>query len=88
MGLVVVVLFAAQNAEAPVELLHKEEAHHLVRERHFRERYFVVGPLINGRGEAIGAADDEHQVGCHGIEFLLQEVGVLCGGKGFALFVE
>ena len=64
--MIVVVLFVVirltfNNSTGAIDLLGEDESDHLVRERHPRERNFLIGTLVQGRGEAIGAADDEYQ---------------------------
>ena len=38
-----------EDGERAVELLGKDDAHHLVRERHLAQREFVVGAVIHIR---------------------------------------
>ena len=48
MGSGVVVGFVVEDGEGSVELLHEEEAYHLVVEGHLRQGYLVVGGGIDG----------------------------------------
>ena len=56
-----VIGFPLDDGAGTVELFGEDEAHHLVREGHGRERELFVGTLIDGGREPIGAADDEDQ---------------------------
>ena len=51
--------FALKDSEGTIELLDKNQSHHLVAEGHGRERDFGVGAVVHLLCEAIRAADDE-----------------------------
>ena len=60
-----------QYRQGAVELLGKDDAHHLVREGHARERYLALCSGIHGIGEAIGATNHEYEAAGHGVHALL-----------------
>ena len=59
--LFVMIWLTLDDGAGTVELFGEDESYHLVGEREARQGYLFVGPLIDGRGEAVGASDDEHQ---------------------------
>ena len=74
--------------QGAIELLGKDDAHHLVREGHARERYFALCSGIHGIGETVGTTDDEHQSFGYGVHALLQPVGKSYGSELLAALVE
>ena len=56
-----VIRFAAHDGHGPVNLLDEEKPHHLVCERHARERQLGVGTLVDLFRESVRTADDENQ---------------------------
>ena len=59
--LFVMIWLSLDDGAGTVELFGEDESYHLVGERETRQGYLFVGTLIDGRGEAVGASDDEHQ---------------------------
>ena len=59
---VVVVGLAAEDGSGTVYLLDNEQAHHLVRECHARQRKHAVATVVDGLAEAVRTTDNEHKV--------------------------
>ncbi len=70
-----VVGFAAYDGHGAVELLHEDKAHHLVGERHFRQRQFLLGCGIDIIGETVRTSDDENQTVGEGVHFIGHPIG-------------
>ena len=56
-----VILLPFYDRTRAIELLHEDEAHHLVGEREARERDLLVGARIDRLGEAVGPSDGEDE---------------------------
>ena len=56
-----VILLPFYDRTRAIELLHEDEAHHLVGEREARERDLLVGARIDRLGEAVGSSDGEDE---------------------------
>ena len=69
--LLVVILLPFYDCTRAIELLHEDEAHHLVGEREARERDLLVGTRIDRLGEAVGSSDGEDEAARRG-SLLLQ----------------
>ena len=54
-----VVGFVVEDGEGAIELFGKEQAYHLVGERHLRKRDHFIAPFVHRRGEAVRTADNE-----------------------------
>lgn len=52
------------NGMRPVQLLQENKPNHLVRECHRRQRYLVIGSVIDSFVKPIRAAYQEHQSLC------------------------
>ena len=63
-----VVGFAAEDGHGAVELLHKQQADHLVAERHLAEADLGIRTLINRLAEPVRTADYERQTPCGGVQ--------------------
>ena len=87
MHLLVVIGFALDDGAGAVELFGEDEAYHLVGEGEARQGYLLVGTLIDGRGEAVGASDDEDEAP-GGLLFLLQPAGQFDAAVLVAVLVE
>ena len=77
-----------QDSECPVELLHKDEANHLMRECHLRKRNLFLRSLINLRSESVRATDDEHQSLVYRMHLAFYPVGKLDGAELLAMLIE
>ena len=85
--LFVVIWLSLDDGAGTVELFGEDESYHLVGERETRQGYLFVGPLIDGRGEAVGTSDDEYQsAGCGTL--VLQPLGEVGAGALLAPFVQ
>ena len=82
-----VVGFALDNSTGAIDLLCENKANHLVGESHARERELFVGTLIDGRGETVGASDDEDQT-AGGVAFLFQPTGELHAAVLVSVLIE
>ena len=52
---------SGKNRHGPVDLLHEDEADHLMRKRHLRHRNLFMSRPVHLLRKAVRAADDEHQ---------------------------
>ena len=59
--LLMVIGFALEDGERPVQLFCKNRSYHLVGEGHLGERHLGVGPGIDLGRKAVRPADDEDQ---------------------------
>lgn len=50
-----------QNGIGPVQLLHKKQADHLVRESHPRKRKLIIGPVVNRLVKPVRTTDYKNQ---------------------------
>ena len=55
------ILLTFEDGAGSVELFGEDEAHHLVGEGHQGEGHHLLGAVVDGFGEAVGAADDEDE---------------------------
>ena len=86
--LLVMVWLAFQDCHGTIELFYAEESHHLMGERHLGETDFLAGGGIDGRGESVGAADDEDETtGACGLT-LLEILAETYAGELATAFVE
>ena len=85
--LFVMIWLSLDDGAGTVELFGEDESYHLVGERETRQGYLFVGTLIDGRGETVGASDDEHQSA--GILLLLfKPAGQFHAAVFVAVFIE
>lgn len=82
-----VVGFALDDGAGTVELLGEDQANHLVGKGEAGEGELLVGTLIDGGGEAIGAANDKDQATGR-LLLLLQPAGKLHAAQLKAVLVE
>ena len=81
------VRFTLDNCAGPVELLGKDQAHHLVGEGHLREGELLVGTGIDTVRKSVRATNDEDQP--TGSLLLLREpAGKVDAAQFDAVFVE
>ena len=83
-----VVGFAFEDGHGAIALLHEEEAHHLMGERHLGERNLFFGQRVDFWRKTIGAANDKDQAAGARCHALLQIFGIFNGAKFAAAFVE
>ena len=83
-----VVGFAADDGLGAVELLDEEEADELMGEGEGGEGELLGGGGADGRGEAVGSADDEDEAAGRGGLFLLQPAGELQGAHLEAVLIK
>ena len=76
-----------QDAHCPVELLCEDEAYHLVRESHLRERNLFLCRSVYGRRESVGTAYDENQP-LDRVHLPFYPGGELDGAEFFAVLVK
>ena len=86
-GLLVVIGLAFDDGAGAVDLFGEDKAYHLVGEGHLREGELFVGAGIDGRGEAVGASDDEDEP-AGGVALLFEPAGKLDAAQLTAMFVE
>lgn len=85
--LFVVIGLAPEDGHCAIDLLNEEEADHLMRERHLRERDLAVGPIVDFGRKAVRTAYYEiHILPCR--HPFLQIVGKLYGAVFFSVLVE
>lgn len=82
-----VIRLSADDGAGSIELFGEDKPHHLVGERQSRERQFLVGTRIEGRGEAVRAADDEDQA-ARGLLSALKPRGQFYAAQFLAVLVE
>ena len=70
---------AVQDAHGPVELLHEDEAHHLMGEGHAREGDFLLRRFVHPPGKTVRAAHHEDQPFADGVHLPLH---ILCKFHG------
>ena len=72
--LLVVVGLVVEDGEGAIELFGKEQADHLMGERHLRKRDHFIASFVHRRGEAVRPADDEDQTAGAGSHALYQRI--------------
>ena len=82
------VRFVVEDGEGAVELLHEEEAYHLVVEGHLRQGYLVVGGGIDGGGKAKSPSHDKGKGAGAGVHLFLQVLREAHGSVLLAVLVE
>ena len=85
--LFVMIWFTLDDGAGTIELFGEDESYHLVGERETRQGYLFVGTLIDGRGKAVGASDDEHQ-SAGTLLLLLKPAGKLHTAVFMAMLIE
>ena len=85
--LFVVVGLAFDNGAGAVDLFGEDEADHLVGEGEAGEGELLVGAGIDGRGEAVGASDDEDEA-AGGVALLFEPAGQFDAAEFVPMFVE
>ena len=81
------ILLALEDGARSVQLLHENEPHHVVGERHARQRYLVVGTLVDCLGETVRAAYHQHEVAPRGLP-LAEPLGEVDASPLFATLIE
>ena len=81
------VRLALQNREGAVKLLDEDEPHHLVAERHGRERQFGIGTVVHLLCETVWSPDDEHEAFGARSHLFFKALGELDRGVLLAVFV-
>ncbi len=84
----VMVGFMPQDGKGAIELLHKDEPHHLVVERHRRKRNLVGGCLIDARGKAKCSTHDENHLTDAAVHLFLQIFGETYRGMLAPMLVQ
>ena len=59
--LIMVIRQVVYDCVRSVELFHEQQAYHLVREGHLRERQFLMRGVVNLGGKAVRAANNEYK---------------------------
>ena len=88
MALLMMVGLTFEDGESPVKLFHKDQSYHLVGEGHGRERQFGLGFGVDLGGEAVGAANHEHQPFRAGGRRFFEVFGKCRGAVLTAMLVE
>ena len=70
-----VVGLVVEDGEGAIELFGKEQAYHLMGERHLRKRDHFIAPFVHRRGEAVRTADNENQTAGAGSHALVEPRG-------------
>ena len=87
-GSIMVIRLSADDCESPIDLLNKEQTHHLVAESHLRERYLSLSSLIDTRRKAVRATDEQDKTLRYRLQFLLHPLAEVAAGHLLAAFVE
>ena len=82
-----VIRFTFYNSARAIDGLGEDEAHHLVGEGHPGERNLLVGAVVDGLRETVGAADDEHQPAGRSL-FPFQPLGKLHAAEFLSVLIH
>ena len=74
--------------QGTIELLGKDDAHHLMREGHLRQGDLALGKTVDLGREAIGTTDDKDKAAAHGIHTLLKPLGEATRGELLTTLIE
>ena len=80
--------FAPEDGHGAIELLHEEQAHHLMAERHAGKGHFLAGTLVDSGGETVGSTHHKHQPPRPGGATAFHVAGKFYGAKLLAAFIK
>ena len=80
--------FTTDDGKSAIELLDEEEANHLVRKGHLRERDLALSSGIDAGREAIRTADKQDEALRHGLQTLLHPLAELTAGHLASPLIE